>query len=545
MPVFQTPPISDNPLVRDLGHEDLTASWGEWAGAIAKRALYDSPAWSAVRLEELAGSRGVPAELFSDFGDFYNEPQTTSPQLSPEDWKQSPYFRTGLSFPAGVKESVAKTVAERYDYRKRLDDIADRHPKSLLRLPAELAVTLGASMLDPLNLAAAFVPVVGEARYASMMAKVGKWPARLATGALEGTVGMGLVEPVVAAARIQEQADYTFLDSLVNIAFGGIFGAGLHGIAGGAKDLWARFSPSTREALVRTAVSQAFDGRHVDVKPLAALADSLETSRELKPWQMTREEFHAYWYEEKTSISREDVEGFKLEADNARREIVTRALEHGKPVPEWVLKDFPDVFEAVSLDQQRKAILAESQEAAWSSFEYISQVGISKKSVVTDYGIEGVSQLNRSIPGVVRDGGIALDILAADEGFGTGDDLFNAIINRKTKKQLAEELGDADLFSRTFGDETHTTDDPASIRLADEAEKSAKDTGTIEHATELKDDATTRVEALRDKGVLSDADESLLDEADQMMKMAEDKNRIIDAISDCIIRTGEPDEAPF
>ena len=50
-----------------------------------------------------------------------------------------------------------------------------------------------ASLADPINLAMMFVPVVGEIKFASMIAKYGFNKARFAKGAIEGAVGIAAV----------------------------------------------------------------------------------------------------------------------------------------------------------------------------------------------------------------------------------------------------------------------------------------------------------------------------------------------------------------
>lgn len=104
------------------------------------------------------------------------------------------------------------------------------------------ALGLGAAFLgeavDPLNIAAAFIPIVGPARYAAILGRAGtgigaRAAARAGIGAAEGAVGVAALEPFnyVASQRLQD--DYTLRDSLANVAFGTFLGAGLHS-AGGA-----------------------------------------------------------------------------------------------------------------------------------------------------------------------------------------------------------------------------------------------------------------------------------------------------------------------
>lgn len=104
------------------------------------------------------------------------------------------------------------------------------------------ALGLGAAFLgeavDPLNIAAAFIPIVGPARYAAILGRAGtgigaRAAARAGIGAVEGAVGVAALEPFNYAASQRLQDDYTLRNSLANVAFGAFLGAGLHS-AGGA-----------------------------------------------------------------------------------------------------------------------------------------------------------------------------------------------------------------------------------------------------------------------------------------------------------------------
>lgn len=107
-----------------------------------------------------------------------------------------------------------------------------------------LGISLAASFMDPLNVAAGFVPVVGQARYAQMLARaggpLGRGAVRAGVGAVEGTVGMAAIEPLNYAARYQEQADYTAANALYNVGFGALFGLTLHAGGGAIADTFAR-----------------------------------------------------------------------------------------------------------------------------------------------------------------------------------------------------------------------------------------------------------------------------------------------------------------
>lgn len=136
-----------------------------------------------------------------------------------------------------------------------LDILIDRHREQAARqqvmiranggsFGTQLAAGLAASLLDPLNIASAFVPVVGEARYAAMLGRtaspLGRAGVRAGVGAVEGAVGAAIIEPLPLMAAQQDQTEYDLSDSLANIAMGGLLGGGLHTVGGAVSDALRR-----------------------------------------------------------------------------------------------------------------------------------------------------------------------------------------------------------------------------------------------------------------------------------------------------------------
>ncbi|MBV4480510.1 hypothetical protein KVH01_11310 [Pseudomonas sp. SWRI124] len=136
-----------------------------------------------------------------------------------------------------------------------LDILIDRHREQAARqqvmaranggsFGTQLAAGISASLLDPLNIASAFVPVVGEARYAAMLGRaaspLGQAGIRAGVGAVEGAVGAAIIEPLPLLAAQQDQTEYGLSDSLANIAMGGLLGGGLHTVGGAVSDALRR-----------------------------------------------------------------------------------------------------------------------------------------------------------------------------------------------------------------------------------------------------------------------------------------------------------------
>jgi hypothetical protein len=194
----------------------------------------------------------------------------------------------------GIPQGALEILIERKKEENRRKDILSRGPDGIAAGAAQLGVGLGVSLFDPINIASAFIPVVGPARYAAMLERasgpLARAGIRAGVGVVEGTVGAAVIEPIVLAAARQEQSDYTLADSLLNIALGGVLGGGLHAGLGAASEAIARglnrgqarateplprileaTDPETREAALRTGLAQAMTGRNVDVEAILRL----------------------------------------------------------------------------------------------------------------------------------------------------------------------------------------------------------------------------------------------------------------------------------
>jgi hypothetical protein len=138
----------------------------------------------------------------------------------------------------GITDKALNILMERKNNELKLQALSARGPTG--HGFAHFGVGFAASVVDPLNIASAFVPVVGAARYASMLHKAGgaagRFGVRAKVGAVEGLAGAVAVEiPVVLAAR-QEQSDYGMHEALLNIGFGVLLGGGLSSVGGRVVD---------------------------------------------------------------------------------------------------------------------------------------------------------------------------------------------------------------------------------------------------------------------------------------------------------------------
>ena len=141
---------------------------------------------------------------------------------------------------AGISEAALNTLMFRKGIERRRQEIFAQAEGGLAQDAARLGVGLATSLVDPVNVATAFIPVVSQSRYLNWLGRaggaVGRTGVRAGVGAIEGVAGAAMLEPIIAGSRRYEQADYDMADSLLNIAFGGVFGSGLHAVGGAVSD---------------------------------------------------------------------------------------------------------------------------------------------------------------------------------------------------------------------------------------------------------------------------------------------------------------------
>lgn len=212
---------------------------------------------------------------------------------------------------AGITQEKLDLLTGLKTKELRRQSIFARDPGGFVSGSLKLGTGLGVSLLDPVNIALAFVPVIGPARYAMMLERAGGPLARAAVragvGTAEGFAGAALAEPLVYAQAQAEQADYTMLDSLLNVAFGAVFGAAVHAGGGALADAlrnWRakpeagggpevskpdtglgpegskpapRLTPQERETAFRVTLAQMVEGRRADVTEMVR---AFETARD-------------------------------------------------------------------------------------------------------------------------------------------------------------------------------------------------------------------------------------------------------------------------
>ena len=240
-PAPQLPGAMDNAYDEAQGLYALPAPTSEVLGATAQEAFTLNPLPSASRYiqrdkmaREAAGLGNVDLGRRVEMPSFEPKPkpEILSPEQANEKYGVDWFGKKELSWDQPISEPIASELHDLKIAELRRRTILDRAEGGFTEGVARFAVGLGVSAIDPINFALAFVPVIGEARYAELLmgasSAVGRAGIRVGVGAAEGAVGSLIAEPVVYGVAKSEQADYGLADSFMNVAFGTILGGGLH-----------------------------------------------------------------------------------------------------------------------------------------------------------------------------------------------------------------------------------------------------------------------------------------------------------------------------
>jgi hypothetical protein len=235
------------------------------------------------------------------------------------------YADLGLFFEEDTREGVVNYLVNRKQIEQERASVVSRGPQNTYG--TFFLASLATNFADPINIGAAFVPVVGQTRFANMVARSGKNVARLQRGFIEGFVGNAAVEPIVYGVARSEQSDYDQYDAFFNIAAGGILGSSLHVGFGKIGDVIAErtgkpniyqrlaaISPENQQELLRYSIGKTLRGEKVDT------GDLINSKTRIGDEQLNRiddqiNEFKGLY---QNAIDRNDVSSAKIYLENLR-----------------------------------------------------------------------------------------------------------------------------------------------------------------------------------------------------------------------------------
>ena len=200
------------------------------------------------------------------------------------------YADLGLFFDKDEPRGYVNLLVEKKKDELKKQSIVQRGPQNIFAKSSYFISGLGASFLDPINLGAAFIPVVGQARFLSNVARYGVTRSRMLKGVQEGFVGNVAVEPLSYISANQEQRDYTAANAITNVAFGSILGGGMHVTFGKIGDMYKKYTgkeniytkianadPALREDLLKYTIGQLVQNKKVNI---ASFLDMTKIAKE-------------------------------------------------------------------------------------------------------------------------------------------------------------------------------------------------------------------------------------------------------------------------
>lgn len=268
---------SSSLLTADYTQDDIEASPESVRGATIEQAKSDLLGPSLFRMAELSAAGSTYGRAGGKYAERY-KPEEASQFMADAGLDGE------FTFDRDYNQNELSILANRKRAELRRQSILTRADQSKTAMAGRLGLQLVTSFLDPLTVASAFIPVVGEARYANLLAKaggtLGRAGVRAAAGATEGAAGAAITEPIIAGAKHQEQADYTMADSLLNIAIGGVLGGGLHAAGGAIKDrITGEYAPKAKLAARIDEVLPQIDPRETKLlEQVSAARAELETA---------------------------------------------------------------------------------------------------------------------------------------------------------------------------------------------------------------------------------------------------------------------------
>jgi hypothetical protein len=328
-------PMGPAPIfVPDEPISEMTPAFSAYFEAEAGNVLRDSPTSAFMRGVELgAAEHGV-----GKYGRWTGPgPRPTGGEPISAETAKAMAEDAGVTVDFGTGQTTrraAEIMIARARARFVRDTVVNAYKPSL---GTSLGVSFAASLADPLNIGAAFIPFVGEARYTAWLAQASGFGSRTAiragVGAVEGLAGAALFEPLIAEAATQEGRDYQLSDAIRNIMVGGILGSGLHVGIGtvGEKvfrrtfavepvqtplDVIARLPEEAKEVGLRTAIADLVEGRPVaaaemvdlmarDSEDIARAISYASTLRRDGPLPDDTEERIAWWMKRLSPVSTE------------------------------------------------------------------------------------------------------------------------------------------------------------------------------------------------------------------------------------------------
>ena len=136
---------------------------------------------------------------------------------------------------------------------------------------------------DPVNLGLLLAPdpFASKLGFLGMSATKGINVARFISSARAGAFWSAAAEVPVALQKFNEQADYTIVDSMLNVTFGGVLGGGLHVVGGKTADWLMGVSKQRHAMALDIAYKQAISDADINVDAILKAAKDVARKKNI------------------------------------------------------------------------------------------------------------------------------------------------------------------------------------------------------------------------------------------------------------------------
>ncbi|WP_439392323.1 hypothetical protein ACRQ5Q_22260 [Bradyrhizobium sp. PMVTL-01] len=256
------PIVTDGPMMApERGIHELAGSFGAAIGATASEAWADSPMSQLGTAFEIADTKGErPREPMAvdpmgaatgfdgvDLTEAVKPATARMDMLEAIDRVKKAGLEKHLTLPnqPDIPPAQLEVMMRHAQQRREREATIERGPQGFIPSALQVGTSFLVGAADPINVASAFIPVMGELRYGKMLAAAGdSLSARLAVragvGAAQGAVGQAALEPLDWWAHTQEGRDFGMADVLHNIMFGAALGGAMHAGGGFISDAYRR-----------------------------------------------------------------------------------------------------------------------------------------------------------------------------------------------------------------------------------------------------------------------------------------------------------------
>ena len=146
------------------------------------------------------------------------------------------YGQYGVTFSNDIRQNEAEVIAAQKIKEASLKQRLQQTEGTFMSGASSLMGGFAGAMLDPINIATAFIPVTKVLPALKGLEAAGFW-GRTAVRGMDGLIMNSLVEPLPLWMAGVDQRDYTMADSLFNVTAGGLFGAGIGAFTDGVRAL--------------------------------------------------------------------------------------------------------------------------------------------------------------------------------------------------------------------------------------------------------------------------------------------------------------------